>query len=60
MLEMSASSTACSMNSVIQTVHSFLMRRLSLSTSEILVHAGGGHFEHLCKDDVTYYTSDNF
>ena len=32
---------------VIQTVHSFLMRRLSSSTCEILVRAGGGHFEHV-------------
>jgi len=33
------SPTARSMNSAIQTVHSFLMRRLSSLTSEILVHA---------------------
>jgi len=25
------------------------------STSETLVRAGSGHFEHLCKDDVGYY-----
>jgi len=41
------SPTARSMNSVIQTVHSFLMRRLSSSTSEILQRAGGGHFENV-------------
>ena len=42
------SPTARSTNDVIQTVHSFLMRRLSStsSTSEIL-RAGGGHFEHV-------------
>ena len=56
MLEMSASSTNAikhvdadattpttrSMNSVIQTVHAFLMHRHSLSN--ILVHAGGTFF----------------
>jgi len=41
------SPTARSTNSVIQTVHSFLMRHLSSSTSEILVRTGGGHFEHV-------------
>jgi len=40
------SPTTRSINSVIQTVHSFLMLYLSSSTSEILVRAGGGHFEH--------------
>ena len=30
-------------------VHSFLMRRLSSSTSEILLRAGGGNFEHSVK-----------
>ena len=40
------SPTARSMNSVIQTVLSFLMRHLISSTSEILVRAGGGHFQH--------------
>jgi len=34
-------------NSVIQTVHSVLMRHLSSSTAEILVRAGGGHVEHV-------------
>jgi len=34
-------------NSVIQTVHSFLMSRFSSSTSEILVRALGGHLEHI-------------
>jgi len=39
------SPTARSMNSVIQTVHSFLMHRFSSSTSEILERAEGRHFE---------------
>ena len=39
--------TAHSVNSVIQTVHSFMMRHLSSSASEISVRAGGGHFEHV-------------
>jgi len=34
-------------NNVIQTVRSFLMRRISSSTSEILVRTGVGHFEHV-------------
>jgi len=38
--------TGRSMNSVIQTVHTFLMCRFDLSTSEIFVRTGGGHFEH--------------
>ena len=41
------SPTAHSKNSVIQTVYSFLICHLGLSTSEILVCAGGGHFEDL-------------
>ena len=41
------SPTAYSMNSMIQTVHSFSMHHLSSSTSEILVRAGGGHIEHV-------------
>ena len=32
---------------IIQTVHSFLMRHLSSSTSEILVRAEGGHFDRV-------------
>ena len=42
------SSTARSINSVgvIQTVHSFLMRRFSSSTSDILVRALGERFEY--------------
>jgi len=28
-------------------LYSFLMRRFSSSTSEILVRAGGGHFENM-------------
>jgi len=47
------------MNSVIQTVQSF-MRHLSSSISEILDHAGGGHFEHVVKADVIHYTYDDF
>jgi len=47
------SPTAHWMNSVIQTVHSLLMRHLSTSTSEILVRAGGRQFR-VCKDNVTY------
>jgi len=44
-VDVSATSlNAPSMNSVIQTVHSFLMRRLISSISEILVRAGGGYF----------------
>jgi len=45
--DVSMSPTARSLNSMIQTVHLFLMRRLSSSTSEILVRAGGRHFEHV-------------
>ena len=42
------SPTARSMHSVIQTVHSFLIRYLSSSTSEIfIIHAGVGQFEHV-------------
>jgi len=41
--------TARSMTSVIQTVHAFFVRRFSWSTSEILVRAGGGYFEHVVK-----------
>jgi len=64
MLEMYASSTNAStqtlaarrqthvqMSSLIQTIHSFLMRRFSSSTSQVLVRAEDGHFEQ-CKDDV--------
>jgi len=32
-------------NRMFDKEHSFLMRRYSLSTSEILVPTGGGHFE---------------
>jgi len=42
----STSPIARLINSVIQTVHLFLMRRFS-STYDILVRAGGGHFEHI-------------
>ena len=34
-------------NIAIQTVHSFVMRHFSSSTSEILARAGDGHFEHV-------------
>jgi len=49
--------TARSTNIVIQNVHSFLMCRFSLSTSDILIRAGGGHFEHAVKDDETMTAS---
>jgi len=39
--------TAHLMNSMIQTLHSFLMHYLSSSTYKILVHVGDGHFEHV-------------
>jgi len=41
------SPTAPSMNCVIQTVHSFSLRRHRSSKFEILVRAGGGRFEHV-------------
>jgi len=41
------SPSACPMNSMIQTVHSFLMHRLNSSTSEVLVPTEGGHFAHV-------------
>jgi len=47
------SPSARSMNSVIQTVHLFLTRCLSSSTSEILACDEGRHFKHLCKNNVT-------
>jgi len=39
----------------VETDHTFLMRRLSSSTYEILVRAGGGYCitSTECKDDVT-------
>ena len=55
------SPTTRSKNSVIQTVHSLLMRRFSLSTCENLLRDAGKHFEHNnFKDDMTDYTSDDF
>jgi len=51
MLEISASSANARVQTLasrrdVLSVHSFLMRRFSLSTSDILVRPGGGHFDY--------------
>jgi len=46
--------TAHYMNSVIQNVHSFLMRLHNFSTSEADIAS------MQCKDDVTFYTFNDF